>query len=127
MVKKASRAIKAEGADKAHTENTFVDRDLYIVVCGLDGLVLAHGANKGRIDTNQIGRRCQSRCEGAGAACQPAAKLLAVLQIHEPGNQKVEPKPIYIASGSTRRQSAATHTSRSPGDLEEKNCDRVCL
>jgi len=54
MVKKASRAIKAEGADKAHTENTFVDRDLYIVVCGLDGLVLAHGANKGRIDTNQI-------------------------------------------------------------------------
>jgi hypothetical protein len=96
MVKKASRAIKAEGADKAYTENTFVDRDLYIVVCGLDGLVLAHGANKGRIDTNQIDDK--------------DADVKAV-----------------VASGSTRRQSAATHTSRSPGDLEEKNCDRVCL
>jgi cytochrome c len=59
MVKKAVAAIKAEGADKAYAEisnptGPFVDRDLYIVVYGLDGMVLAHGANKYRIGTNQI-------------------------------------------------------------------------
>jgi signal transduction histidine kinase len=32
----------------------FVDRDLYIVVYGLDGMVVAHGANKSRVGTNQI-------------------------------------------------------------------------
>ena len=32
----------------------FVDRDLYIVVYGLDGMALAHGANAKRIGTNQI-------------------------------------------------------------------------
>jgi hypothetical protein len=51
MVKKAVAAIKAEGAEKTYAEinnpsGKFVDRDLYIVVYGLDGMVLAHGANK---------------------------------------------------------------------------------
>jgi cytochrome c len=59
MVKKAVTAIKAEGAEKAYAEisnptGPFVDRDLYIVVYGLDGMVLAHGANKSRVGTNQI-------------------------------------------------------------------------
>jgi cytochrome c len=59
MVKKAVAAIKAEGPEKAYAEiddpsGQFVDRDLYIVVYGLDGMVLAHGANKARIGTNQI-------------------------------------------------------------------------
>jgi cytochrome c len=57
MVKDA--AIKSEGPEKAYAEfnspsGKFVDRDLYIVVHGLDGMVLAHGANKSRIGTNQI-------------------------------------------------------------------------
>jgi cytochrome c len=50
MVKKAVAYIKASGPDKAYTEITdrkgqFVDRDLYVVVYGLDGKVLAHGGN----------------------------------------------------------------------------------
>src|SRR6476659_6094591 len=54
MVTKAVAAIKAEGADKAYAEidnptGPFVDRDLYIVVYGLDG-----SANKSRVGTNQI-------------------------------------------------------------------------
>ncbi len=58
MVKKAVAYIKAE-ADKAYAEiddrsGQFVDRDLYIVVYGLDGTVLAHGADKARIGTNQL-------------------------------------------------------------------------
>jgi cytochrome c len=59
MVKKAVAYIKSEGADKAYVEisnpsRQFVDRDLYIVVYGLDGMVLAHGADAKRIGTNQI-------------------------------------------------------------------------
>ena len=59
MVKKAVSAIKAEGPGKAYTEisnpsGEFVDGDLYIVVYGLDGMVLAHGADAKRIGTNQL-------------------------------------------------------------------------
>lgn len=59
MVEKAVAHIKARGADKAYAEidnpsGQFVDRDLYIVVYGLDGMVLAHGADKVRVGTNQI-------------------------------------------------------------------------
>jgi cytochrome c len=50
MVGKAVAAIKADGADKTYKAVTdkspaFTDRDLYVVVYGLDGSVLAHGAN----------------------------------------------------------------------------------
>jgi cytochrome c len=50
MVKKAVAEITAKGPDKAYAEisdptGPFVDRDLYIVVYGMDGMVLAHGAN----------------------------------------------------------------------------------
>jgi hypothetical protein len=57
MVKKAVAAIKAEGADKAYAEisnpqGPFVDRDLYIVVYRIDGVVLAHGADKKLVGVN---------------------------------------------------------------------------
>ena len=59
MVKRAVAAIAAKGPAKAYAEITnpsgpFVDRDLYIVVYGLDGMVLAHGADAKRVGTNQI-------------------------------------------------------------------------
>src|ERR1700724_3998529 len=51
MVKSAIVFIKDQGADKAYPEisnraGKFVDRDLYVVVYGLDGKVLAHGGNE---------------------------------------------------------------------------------
>ena len=54
MVKKAVATIKNEGPDKAYAEiddpkGPFVDRDLYITVVNMDGVVLAHGADKTRI------------------------------------------------------------------------------
>jgi len=50
MVKKAIAHLKARGAQAAFSDFTapsrmFVDRDLYIVVYGLDGKCLAHGQN----------------------------------------------------------------------------------
>ena len=50
MVRKAVSAIKSDGPDKAYAEIDdkvpFVDRDLYIVVYGLDGMVLAHDVDE---------------------------------------------------------------------------------
>jgi cytochrome c len=103
MVKKAVAAIKAEGPDKAYAEisdpaGPFVDRDLYIVVYGLDGMVLAHGADAKRIGTNQIDDKdpdgkafVKERVEIA--ATQP--NFWQSYKFMNPVTKKVEPKEMY--------------------------------
>jgi len=59
MVKKGVAFIKKEGKDKGYAEissktSQFKDRDLYLVVYGLDGVVRAHGANEKMIGKNLI-------------------------------------------------------------------------
>jgi signal transduction histidine kinase len=59
MVKSAVEFLKANGAEKAYAEissktSKFKDRDLYIVVYGLDGKVLAHGANEKLIGKDML-------------------------------------------------------------------------
>jgi cytochrome c len=59
MVKKGVAFMKANGKDKAQAEisnktGQFTDRDLYLVVYGLDGTVRAHGANEKMIGKNLI-------------------------------------------------------------------------
>jgi cytochrome c len=59
MVKKGVAFIKKEGKDKGYAEITnkkgqFTDRDLYLVVYGLDGVVRAHGANEKMVAKNLI-------------------------------------------------------------------------
>ncbi|MBC7939011.1 MAG: cache domain-containing protein [Chitinophagaceae bacterium] len=59
MVKKGIGFIKAHGTDKAYAEFTakspqFIDRDLYLVVYGLDGKCLAHGANAKQVGKDLI-------------------------------------------------------------------------
>jgi cytochrome c len=59
MVKKGVAFIKASGKDKGYAEITnkagqFTDRDLYLVVYGLDGVVHAHGANEKMVGKNLI-------------------------------------------------------------------------
>jgi hypothetical protein len=58
MVKKAVAFIKAQGPEKGYAEiskkgGQFTDRDLYVVVYGLNGTVYAHGANEKLINTDQ--------------------------------------------------------------------------
>jgi cytochrome c len=103
MVKQAVAAIKAEGPDKAYAEisdsaGPFVDRDLYIVVYGLDGMVLAHGADAKRIGTNQIDDKdpdgkafVKERVELA--ATQPS--FWQSYKFMNPVTKKVEPKEMY--------------------------------
>lgn len=60
MVKKGVAHVKAAGSEKAYAEfsdkanPTWRDRDLYLVVYGLDGTVHAHGANNKMIGKNLI-------------------------------------------------------------------------
>jgi len=93
MVKKAVAFIQTEGPANAYPQITnpsgrFVDRDLYIVVYDLDGMVLAYGANANRAGTNQIADRSrrQGVREGARRTRRDSSELLADLQIHEPGD-----------------------------------------
>ncbi len=60
MIKKGLAFIKAHGKEKGFAEITnpagqFRDRDLYLVVYGLDGVVHAHGANAKMVGKNLIG------------------------------------------------------------------------
>jgi cytochrome c len=59
MVKKGVVFMKANGKEKGHAEisnkkGQFIDRDLYLVVYGLDGTVRAHGANDKMIGKDLI-------------------------------------------------------------------------
>lgn len=57
MVHKALKYWKANGNEKTYAEigkkdGQFTDRDLYVVIYGLDGTVRAHGANPKMIGKN---------------------------------------------------------------------------
>ena len=59
MVKKGVAFIKTNGTEKGYAEITnkkgrFQDRDLYLVVYGMDGVVHAHGANEKMVGRNLI-------------------------------------------------------------------------
>jgi hypothetical protein len=78
------------GGGYCRWQRRFVDRDHYLVVYRLDGLMLAHGANErmvGKVDRAQgCGR--QGVCAGAHGTGQVNSYLLAGLQVHQPGKQE---------------------------------------
>jgi cytochrome c len=103
MVQKAVAYVKAEGPEKAYAEisnksGQFVDRDLYIVVYGLDGKVLAHGADAARIGTNQIDAKDADGKEFVKERVALALKQPSFWQQYKFMNsvtKKVEPKQMY--------------------------------
>jgi cytochrome c len=103
MVKKAVSAIKAEGPGKAYPEiskpsGKFVEGDLYIVVYGLDGMVLAHGADAKRVGTNQLGDTDPDGKAFVKERVQLAATHPSFWQSYKfvnPVTHKVEPKNMY--------------------------------
>lgn len=104
MVKKAIAHIKANGAEKSYAEisnkkGAFVDRDLYIVVYGLDGKCLAHGANDkqiGRdlIDLTDIDGKYFVRERVSLAKSKPAG-FWQQYKFTNPVSKRVEPKVMY--------------------------------
>jgi len=103
MVKKAVGFIKDQGADKAYAEisnksGQFVDRDLYVVVYGLDGKVLAHGANskligKDMLDAQDVDGKPYVKERVEMAKAQPT--FWQDYKFANPVSKKVEPKEMY--------------------------------
>jgi signal transduction histidine kinase len=103
MVKKGVAFIKANGKDKGYAEisnknGEFVDRDLYLVVYGLDGTVRAHGANEKMVGKNLIELKdidgkpfVKERVEMA----QAKGTFWQDYKFTNPVTKKIEPKSMY--------------------------------
>lgn len=103
MVKKGVAYLKANGNEKGYAEITskqsqFKDRDLYLVVYGLDGKVWAHGANekmvgKVLIDLKDVdGKEFVKERVALGKA---KANFWQDYKFTNPVSKKVEPKSMY--------------------------------
>ena len=102
-VKKGIAFIKANGRDKGYAEvsnkeGQFVDRDLYLVVYGLDGTVRAHGANgkmvgKNLIDLKDVDGKAfvKERVDLA----QSKGTFWQDYKFTNPVSKKIEPKQMY--------------------------------
>jgi cytochrome c len=103
MVKKGVAFIKASGKEKGFAEisnkaGQFNDRDLYLVVYGLDGVVHAHGANEKMIGKNLIDLKdvdgkafVKERVELA----QSKGTFWQDYKFTNPVTKKIEPKSMY--------------------------------
>ena len=103
MVKKGVAFIRANGKDKGYAEistkgGKFTDRDLYLVVYGLDGTVHAHGANEKMIGKNLIDLKdvdgkpfVKERVELA----QSKGTFWQDYKFTNPVSKKIEPKQMY--------------------------------
>jgi len=104
MVKKAMAFIKTNGPEKAYTEidnkdGQFIDRDLYIVVYGLDGKVLAHGANakligRDMMDAQDVDGKLYVKERIELVNKQPTG-FWQDYKFVNPVSKKVEPKQMY--------------------------------
>jgi cytochrome c len=104
MVKKGVAYIKANGIEKGYAEisnkaGQFIDRDLYLVVYGLDGKCLAHGANpkqigKDLIDLTDIDGKYFVKDRVAMVKAKPAGAWQEY-KFTNPVSKKVEPKLMY--------------------------------
>jgi signal transduction histidine kinase len=105
MVKKGVAAIKAGGKDhdKLYTEITakdakWADRDLYLVVYGMDGTVKAHGSNAKLVGNNLMDMLdidgkpyIKERIELA----KSKGSFWQDYKFNNPTSKKIEPKSMY--------------------------------
>jgi cytochrome c len=102
-VKKATAFIKEQGAATAYAEisnrsGQFVDRDLYVVVYGLDGKVLAHGANAKLVGKDMIDAQDVDGKPFVKERVELARKQTSFWQDYKfvnPTSKKIEPKQMY--------------------------------
>jgi cytochrome c len=104
MVKKGVGFIKANGAEKGYAEisnrsGQFIQGELYLVVYGLDGKCLAHGANAkqiGRdlIDLTDVDGKYFIKDRVSLVAGKPAG-VWQEYKFTNPVSKKVEPKVMY--------------------------------
>jgi hypothetical protein len=103
MVAKGLKFLKANGKDKTYVEidkkdGQFVDRDLYLVIYGMDGLVRAHGANPKMIGKNLMEIKDIDGKFFIRERIDMARKKVPFWQEYKftnPTNGKIEPKAMY--------------------------------
>jgi signal transduction histidine kinase len=103
MVKKGVAFFKANGKDKALAEisnkkGQFIDRDLYLVVYGLDGVVRAHGANEKMVGKNLLDLKDIDGKEFVRERVELAKSKGTFWQDYKftnPTTKKIEPKSMY--------------------------------
>ena len=103
MVKKGVAFVKSSGKDKGYAEisnkaGQFIDRDLYLVVYGLDGTVRAHGANEKMIGKNLIELKDVDGKAFVKERVELASSKGTFWQDYKftnPVTKKVEPKSMY--------------------------------
>lgn len=103
MVKKGVDFIKANGKDKGYAEiinkqGQFVDRDLYLTVYGMDGVVRAHGANEKMVGKNLLGLKDVDGKEFVKERVELAKAKPSFWQDYkftDPLSKKVLPKTMY--------------------------------
>lgn len=103
MVKKALAYLKANGRDKTYAEidkkdGQFVDRDLYLVAYGMDGVVRAHGANAKMIGKNLMELKDVDGKAFIKERVEMAKKKVPFWQdykFNNPVSGKIEPKTMY--------------------------------
>lgn len=103
MVKKAVGFIKEQGIEKGYAEisdkgSQFHDRDLYVVVYQLDGMVLAHGSNVKFVGKNLIDAQDVDGKPFVKERVELASKHPSFWQDYKfvnPVSKKVEPKEMY--------------------------------
>lgn len=102
MVKKAVAFVKKEGDEKAYAafnaKGDFTDRDLYVVVYGLSGKVLAHGSSpkligKDMNDAQDVDGKYYVKERLALAAKQD--NFWQDYKFTNPVSKKIEPKQMY--------------------------------
>ena len=103
MVKNGIAFIKANGKEKGYAEITsrksrFKDRDLYLVVYGIDGVVRAHGQNENMVSKNLLELRdvdgklfVKERVELA----KSQGTFWQDYKFTNPVTKKIEPKQMY--------------------------------
>ena len=103
MVKKGVTFIKTNGKEKGYAEITskqsqFKDRDLYLVVYGLDGAVWAHGANDKMVGKNLIDLKDVDGKEFVRERVDLGKARTSFWQDYKftnPVSKKIEPKQMY--------------------------------
>jgi len=103
MVKKGIAYLKASGRDKGYAEITskqsqFRDRDLYLVVYGLDGKVWAHGQNERMVGKVVIDLKDIDGKEFVRERVELGRSKPSFWQDYKftnPVSKKVEPKSMY--------------------------------
>lgn len=103
MVNKGVAFVKANGKDKGYAEITnkkgqFTDRDLYLVVYGLDGVVRAHGANEKMVGKNLIDLKDVDGKEFVRERAELGKTKASFWQDYKftnPVSKKIEPKSMY--------------------------------